>query len=136
MNSLFWAVGKNAIKLGSVRLIQILAFFCLSVNLEQFFYKFWGLDIYFANSDFAAYFKQLHDVAGIALDRLNAHVIVHTFFHEGGLGEALALLGYIHRVELVKLGQVKKHVGLVVAKTADWIFTIVGVKEAAAGQVG
>ena len=94
------------------------------------------MDIYFANANLAAYFQQLHDVASIALDSLYAHVIVHTFFHEGGLGEAFALLRYIHRVELVKLGQVKEHIGLVVAKTADWIFTVVGVKEAAAGQVG
>ncbi len=92
MNGLFRAVCKNTIKLGPAILIQILAFFCLPVDLEQLFDQFRVLDVQFANSYLAAYFKKLHDVACIALDRFDAHVIVHTFFHESRLREALTFL--------------------------------------------
>jgi len=46
-------IGKNALKLVMVTLIQILAFLCLSVDLQELLDELRCLDVDFADTNFA-----------------------------------------------------------------------------------
>ena len=65
------------------------------------------------------------------MDGFDSHVVVHSFFHERRFSKALAFFRNLQCVKLVQFGQMEKHVSLVVAKAADWVFTIVWVDEVA-----
>lgn len=85
----------------------MLAFLRLSVDLEQLFDQFRCLDVDFTDANVSTDFEELNYVAGVALDSLDAHVVVHPLLHKSGLRETLALLRNGHRVEFVQFRQME-----------------------------
>ena len=51
-----------------------------------------NLDIDFEVANLLADFKQLDDVASVPLNGLDPHVVVHTLFHKGSVGECLGII--------------------------------------------
>jgi len=86
--------------------------------------------------DVPALAQRLGDLAGVALDGLDAHVLVHLLLHEGRLGLVLALLADHEAVELLQVGQVLHHEGRLVVQRADRVVALHRVVEAEAAQVG
>ena len=85
-------------------------------------------------ADLLADLEELHDVARVPLDRLDSHVVVHAFLHKGRVCEGLGVVRDVQGVEFRKVGQVVQHVGLVIAKVADRVLTVVRVLKGADTQ--
>ena len=69
------------------------------------------------------------DVGRVALERLHPHVVVHLLLQVDGPREALRVVADVLHVERRELGQVVRHVGLVVAELADGVVAKVRVAE-------
>jgi len=67
----------------------VLALFQLPLDLIEFSREFTCLNIDLEVADVAADFEKLHDIGGVALNSLNAHVVVHALLHECALCEVL-----------------------------------------------
>lgn len=69
------------------------------------------------------------------MDGFDPHVVVHSFLHEGSFSKTFTFFGNLKCVKLLQFGQMEKHVSLVVAKAADWVFAIMRVDKISATQV-
>ena len=66
------------------------------------------------------------------MDSFDAHIIVHTFLHKCRLGKGLRFVSDLDSVKSNYFWQMEQDKSLVVAKRADWIFTVVKITETAA----
>ena len=132
---LLGTIREYALKLVFVVLADVLTLLEFTGDFKEFLHKFGLRELDFANANLATDLEQLHNVRRISLDRLDAHVIVHPLFHEGGVCEGLALLRDDHGVEADEAGQVEQHVRLIVAQTTNRVLTIVRVREGANGEI-
>jgi hypothetical protein len=73
-------------------LAEVLPFLKLSCDLIYFLCQLCYLDIDFEVANLLADFKQLDDVASVPLNGLDPHVVVHTLFHKGSVGECLGII--------------------------------------------
>lgn len=118
-------VREHTLEFILVVLADVLALFKLACDLQQLLNKFGLTDFELANPNLATNFEQLHNVAGVSLNSFNAHVVVHSLFHESGVGKCFALFRDNHGVETNQTRQVEEHVRLVVTQTADRVFSVV-----------
>ena len=93
------------------------------------------MDVYFEVSNLLAHFQQLHYIARVPLNGLDAHVVVHSFLHKCGVRKCLSIVRDVEGIQFGEIWQVIEHVGLVIAQVADGVLTIVWVLEGANAQI-
>ena len=89
---LLWTIGEYAVEFVLVVLANVLALFLLTSDLEQFLDELRLADFQLANAYLSTNLQKLHDVRCISLNRFDPHVVVHSLFHERGIGECFAFL--------------------------------------------
>ena len=89
---LLWAIGENTVKFVLVVLANVLALFLFTSDLEQFLDELRLADFQLANAYLPTNLQKLHDVRCISLNRFDPHIVVHSLFHECGIGECFAFL--------------------------------------------
>lgn len=125
------AVGADTFELVDVLPWQVVALVHLSFHLLEFAGQAFSQDLELLDSELLAYFEHTDQVCGVALDRLDAHVVVHAFLHECGLAELLLVIRNVLHVQALQVRQVEKHIRRVVAQMADGVVAVVLIVEVA-----